>query len=153
MDRLTKYRYQRSGEAEHESGKHWWIYIEYFQFPIRTRNLFNFMIFFLGNSGKVWTSPWEMYSLINTTRHAILNYSPLRSRDIVKRTVKGRLTLCFVGINQWRIQDFPGGRGRQLPKWNFFAHFFAEKMKEFRPRGRPWRPPGGHCQRKHGRKV
>ena len=101
------------------------------------------IFFFLGNSGKVWTSPWEMYSLIYTTRHASLNYSPLRSRDIVKRIVKGRLSLCFVGINQWRIQDFPGGRGRQLPKWNFFAHFFAEKMKEFRPRGRPWGPP---CQ-------
>ena len=42
---------------------------------------------------------WEMYSFTNTTRHAILNYrySPLPSRDIVKRTVKGRVNTVSFG--------------------------------------------------------
>ena len=40
---------------------------------------------------------------------------------------------------QWRIQDFPRGGGRQLPKWVREPNFLVEncmKMKEF------W-PPGG----------
>ena len=27
---------------------------------------------------------------------------------------------------QWRIQDFPGGRGHQLPKWDYFLNFLPK---------------------------
>ena len=46
---------------------------------------------------------------------------------------------------QWQIQDFP--EGAPTHKVVLFCKFYAEncmKMKEFGPRGRPWRPPRIH---------